>query len=60
VPLSEIIDILNERFATSFSEEDRLFFDQIKEKASKHPQVIQTALACAAISRSASARSSRS
>jgi len=45
VPLSEIIQILNERFATSFTEEDRLFFEQIKEKASKNPQVIQTALA---------------
>jgi type I restriction enzyme R subunit len=45
VPLSEIIQILNERFATSFTEEDRLFFEQIKEKASKNAQVIQTALA---------------
>jgi type I restriction enzyme R subunit len=45
VPLSEIIHALNERFATGFTEEDRLFFEQIKEKASKNPQVIQTALA---------------
>jgi type I restriction enzyme R subunit len=45
VPLSEIIETLNERFATSFTEEDRLFFEQIKERASKNPQVIQTALA---------------
>jgi type I restriction enzyme R subunit len=45
VLLSEIIQILNERFATSFTDEDRLFFEQIKEKASKNPQVIQTALA---------------
>jgi type I restriction enzyme R subunit len=45
VPLSEIIQILNERFATSFTEEDRLFFEQIREKASKNPQIIQTALA---------------
>lgn len=45
VPLSEIIQILNERFATSFTEEDRLFFEQIKEKASKDQQVIQIALA---------------
>jgi type I restriction enzyme, R subunit len=44
VPLSEIIQILNERFATSFTDEDRLFFDQIKEKAFKNAQVIQTAL----------------
>jgi type I restriction enzyme, R subunit len=45
VPLSQIIQILNERFATSFTEEDLLFFEQIREKASNNPQVIQTALA---------------
>lgn len=44
-PLSEIIQVLNERFATGFTEEDRLFFEQIKEKASKNSQVIQIALA---------------
>ncbi len=44
-PLSEIIQILNERFGTQFTEEDRLFFQQIKEKATKNEQVIQTALA---------------
>lgn len=41
VPLSEIITILNERFGTTFTEEDRLFFEQIKEKAAKNEQVIQ-------------------
>ena len=44
-PLSEIIQVLNERFGTQFTEEDRLFFQQIKEKACKSEQVIQTALA---------------
>ena len=44
-PLSEIIQVLNERFGTEFTEEDRLFFQQIKEKACKSEQVIQTALA---------------
>src|SRR5271157_487247 len=44
-PLSEIIDVLNERFGTQFTEEDRLFFQQIKEKATKNEQVIKTALA---------------
>ncbi len=44
-PLSEIIEVLNERFGTQFNEEDRLFFQQIKEKACKNQQVIQTALA---------------
>ena len=45
VPLSEIIEVLNERFGTQFSEEDRLFFQQIKEKACKSEKVIQTAMA---------------
>ena len=45
VPLSEIIAALNERFGTAFSEEDRYFFEQIKEKATKHEQIIRTALA---------------
>lgn len=44
-PLSEIIGILNERFGTQFSEEDRLFFQQIKERACKDSKVVQTALA---------------
>ena len=44
-PLSEIIQALNERFGTDFSEEDRLFFQQIKEKACQDDKVIQTALA---------------
>ena len=45
IPLSEIIQVLNERFGTEFNEEDRLFFQQIKEKACNDNQVIQTALA---------------
>ena len=44
-PLSEIIEILNERFGTQFTEEDRLFFDQIKEKACNSDVVVRTALA---------------
>ena len=44
-PLSEIIEVLNERFGTQFTEEDRLFFQQIKEKACNTEQVVQTALA---------------
>jgi type I restriction enzyme R subunit len=44
-PLSEIIEILNERFGTAFTEEDRLFFQQIKEKACDNEQVVHTALA---------------
>ena len=44
-PLSEIIEILNERFGTQFTEEDRLFFDQIKERACNSDAVVRTALA---------------
>lgn len=44
-PLSEIIQALNDRFGTDFTEEDRLFFEQIKEKASKDERIIQTARA---------------
>ena len=44
-PLSEIISILNERFGTQFTEVDRLFFQQIKEKACHDDQVVKTALA---------------
>jgi len=40
-PLSEIIELLNNRFGTNFTEEDRLFFEQIKEKATNTPEVIQ-------------------
>ena len=44
-PLSEIIETLNERFGTQFSEEDRLFFQQIKERACNSEQIVRTALA---------------
>jgi type I restriction enzyme R subunit len=44
-PLSTIIQLLNERFGTQFTEEDRLFFQQIKERACRNTQVVQTALA---------------
>ena len=42
-PLSEIIEVINKRFGTDFKEEDRLFFEQIKEKACNDERVIQTA-----------------
>jgi type I restriction enzyme R subunit len=42
-PLSEIIEVLNERFGTDFTNEDRLFFEQIKEKACTDERIIQTA-----------------
>jgi type I restriction enzyme R subunit len=31
--LSELIDILNDRFGTNFTQADQLFFDQIQEEA---------------------------
>lgn len=40
-PLSEIIETLNDRFGTDFTEEDRLFFEQIREKATNTLDVIQ-------------------
>ncbi len=41
VPLSEIIKLLNERFGTNFTDEDRFFFEQIREKATSNEQVIK-------------------
>lgn len=40
VPLSEIIQVLNERFGTDFTEEDRFFFEQIREKAIANDQIV--------------------
>lgn len=41
IPLSEIIKVLNDRFGTNFTDEDRFFFEQIREKATTNEQVIQ-------------------
>ncbi len=41
VPLSEIIKVLNDRFGTNFTDEDRFFFEQIREKATANEQVIK-------------------
>lgn len=41
VPLSEIIQVLNDRFGTDFTDEDRLFFEQIREKATRNEQVVK-------------------
>jgi type I restriction enzyme, R subunit len=45
VPLSEIIQVLNERFGTNFTDEDRHFFEQIREKATNNDQIIKLRLA---------------
>lgn len=43
--LSDIIQVLNDRFGTEFTEEDRLFFEQIKESAQADERIVQTAMA---------------
>jgi type I restriction enzyme R subunit len=40
-PLSEIIKVLNERFGTNFTDEDRFFFEQIRERAATNEQVVK-------------------
>lgn len=39
--LSEIINVLNERFGTNFTDEDRFFFEQIREKAAANDQIVK-------------------
>ena len=43
VPLSKLIDIVNQRFGTDFNEADQLFFDQIVEAAVADDELRQTA-----------------
>ncbi|HEV2149008.1 MAG TPA: type I restriction endonuclease [Longimicrobiaceae bacterium] len=43
IPLSQIIDVLNERFGTNFTPEDQLFFEQITATARKDEEVVQRA-----------------
>ncbi len=43
--LSELIDILNERFGTDFTQADQLFFDQIQEEAIANEDLRQAAAA---------------
>ena len=43
--LSRIIDILNDRFGTDFTEADQLFFDQVKEELKADAEVVQRAVA---------------
>ena len=44
-PLSEIIERLNERFGTNFTEADRLLFEQVKAQAVLNERVRETARA---------------
>ena len=43
--MSEIIERLNERCGTEFTDEDRLFFEQVKERALRDEDVRQIAVA---------------
>jgi type I restriction enzyme R subunit len=42
--LSQLIDVINERFGTDFNQADQLFFDQIMETASSSEELKQAAL----------------
>jgi type I restriction enzyme, R subunit len=44
-PLSEIIDVLNERFGTEFTKADQLLFDQFIQEAKQDGEVVERALA---------------
>ena len=43
MPLSQLIDVVNERFGTDFNQADQLFFDQIVEAAVADDELRQTA-----------------
>jgi type I restriction enzyme R subunit len=45
IELSELIDILNERFGTDFTEGDQLFFDAVRADAVENPELRKAALA---------------
>ena len=45
IRLSELIDLLNERFGTEFTQADQLFFDQIQEEAIGNEELQQAATA---------------
>ncbi|HRI43687.1 MAG TPA: DEAD/DEAH box helicase family protein [Fimbriimonadaceae bacterium] len=44
VPLSQLIDVVNERFGTEFNQADQLFFDQIVEAAMTDDTLRQAAI----------------
>lgn len=45
VPLSSLVDKLNERFGTDFTEADQLFFDQIRASAEGNEKIVEAAKA---------------
>ncbi|MFO0962326.1 MAG: DEAD/DEAH box helicase family protein [Phycisphaerales bacterium] len=44
VPLSQLIDVVNERFGTDFNQADQLFFDQVVEAAMSDDELRQVAV----------------
>lgn len=42
--LSEVVDVINERFGTDFTEADQLFFDQLVEQAAQSEDLKQSAI----------------
>ena len=45
VPLSTLVDQLNERFGTDFTEADQLFFDQVSATAERDEKIVEAAMA---------------
>lgn len=45
VPLSSLVEKLNERFGTDFTEADQLFFDQITASAEENEKIVEAARA---------------
>ncbi|WP_158743038.1 type I restriction endonuclease subunit R [Acidisphaera sp. L21] len=45
VPLSTLVDQLNERFGTDFTEADQLFFDQVRAAAERNERIVEAAKA---------------
>ena len=45
VPLSSLVDRLNERFGTDFTEADQLFFDQVSSSAIHNERIVEAAKA---------------
>ena len=43
--LSSLIDRLNERFGTDFTEADQLFFDQLRDSAVNYQNIVEAARA---------------
>jgi type I restriction enzyme R subunit len=45
ISLSELIEVLNQRFGTEFTAADQLFFEQIRESAIKNEELVNAAIA---------------